>query len=49
MTIAANVCLSLYRIHDSRFNLALFIAFSVVNSVYCCESPSPFYVSLTMY
>ncbi|KAF4449834.1 hypothetical protein F53441_7029 [Fusarium austroafricanum] len=34
-TIVAAVMLSLYRIHDSRSHLALFITFSTINSVYC--------------
>ncbi|KAG5919850.1 hypothetical protein E4U42_006402 [Claviceps africana] len=36
MTIASAVVLSLYRIHNSRSNLALFIGLSVLNSVYVC-------------
>ncbi|KAF5007747.1 hypothetical protein FDECE_5943 [Fusarium decemcellulare] len=34
-TIIAAVMLSLYRLHDSRTHLALFITFSSVNSIYC--------------
>ncbi|KAL2677014.1 hypothetical protein Neosp_010781 [[Neocosmospora] mangrovei] len=34
-TILAAVMLSLYRLHDSRSHLALFITFSTINSVYC--------------
>ncbi|KAF4120590.1 hypothetical protein GMORB2_3028 [Geosmithia morbida] len=34
MTIMTAVALSMYRIHGSRTNLALFITFSVVNSLY---------------
>lgn len=37
MTIMAAVCLSLYRIEGSHSNLALFITFSTINSIYCCE------------
>lgn len=37
MTIMCAVTLSLYRIHGSHGNLALFITFSVVNALYCCE------------
>ncbi|KAK7403634.1 Xenotropic and polytropic retrovirus receptor 1 [Neonectria punicea] len=35
-TIIAAVMLSFYRFNDTRTNLGLFIAFSTVNSVYCC-------------
>ncbi|KAJ6786125.1 hypothetical protein PWT90_02481 [Aphanocladium album] len=35
MTVLSYVTLSLYRINRSKTNLALFIFFSVVNSVYC--------------
>lgn len=34
MTITATVCLSLYRVENSRANLALFITFSTINGVY---------------
>lgn len=37
MTIASYVMLSLYRIQESHSNLALFITFSTINSVYTCE------------
>ncbi|KAI1329105.1 EXS family-domain-containing protein [Xylariaceae sp. FL0255] len=37
MTILAAVFLSVYRITNSRLNLALFIAFSVLNSIYTCK------------
>lgn len=37
MTIAAAVTLSVYRIHNSRTNLAIFITFSTLNSIYCCK------------
>lgn len=40
MTIMSYVCLSLYRIHGTGSNLALFISFSTVYSIYCCESKS---------
>lgn len=36
MTITATVMLSLYRINNSRTNLALYITFSVINGVYVC-------------
>ncbi|KAH7165894.1 EXS family-domain-containing protein [Dactylonectria macrodidyma] len=35
-TILAAVMLSLYRFHGSNTHLGLFIAFSSVNSIYCC-------------
>ncbi|KAK8856917.1 EXS family-domain-containing protein [Apiospora arundinis] len=35
MTILAAVMLSLYRIHDTHSNLALFVTFSTVNAIYC--------------
>lgn len=35
MTIMCAVALSMYRVHGSRGNLALFITFSVINSIYC--------------
>jgi hypothetical protein len=38
MTITATVMLSLYRIDNTSSNLALFIAFSVINSIYVCKS-----------
>jgi hypothetical protein len=37
MSITAAVCLSLYRIHRSHSNLALFITFSTINAIYCCK------------
>ena len=37
MTIMSYVMLSLYRIQESHSNLALFITFSTINSVYTCE------------
>ncbi|KAG5953861.1 hypothetical protein E4U53_001309 [Claviceps sorghi] len=36
MTIVCAVVLSLYRINNTRSNLALFIGFSIINSVYVC-------------
>jgi hypothetical protein len=38
MTITAAVCLSLYRVENSRTNLALFITFSTINGIYTCKS-----------
>lgn len=35
MTILAAVMLSIYRIHDTHSNLALFVTFSTVNAIYC--------------
>lgn len=49
MTILAAVCLSLYRISGSHGNLALFITFSLVNSVYCCKSNSPTQLDATSF
>ena len=40
MSIMAAVCLSLYRIENSRSNIALFIAFSTINGIYCCKCSS---------
>ena len=39
MSIIAAVMLSLYRITPSRATLALFITFSIANSIYCCTLP----------
>lgn len=41
MTILCTVALSMYRISGTHGNLALFITFSVINSVYCCKSRHP--------
>jgi hypothetical protein len=41
MTILAGVWLSLYRISDTHTNLSLFILFSTVNAIYCCEFCPP--------
>lgn len=41
MTILSAVVLSIYRIHNSRTNLAIYIAVSAINSVYACESLCP--------
>lgn len=38
MTILSYVFLSMYRISRTNTNLSLFIAFSVVNGLYTCES-----------
>src|ERR1041385_7285544 len=38
-TIMATVTLSMYRIHRSDTYFALFIIFSLLNSVYACKSP----------
>ncbi|KOS18856.1 Protein SYG1 -like protein [Escovopsis weberi] len=35
MSIIGSVCLSVYRIHRSDSNLALFITFNVINGIYC--------------
>lgn len=40
MTILAAVLLSLYRIDRTNTNMALFIFFSVANSIYCCKYTS---------
>lgn len=37
MTIVSGVLLSLYRINNTRTNLALYITFSVINGVYVCK------------
>lgn len=37
MTILSYVTLSIYRIDRTNGNMALFIFFSVVNSIYCCK------------
>jgi len=41
MTILSAVCLSVYRIENSRSSLTAFIAISVVNAIYCCMAPLP--------
>jgi len=40
MTILSAVCLSVYRMGDSRVNLSAFIAVSVINAIYC-STPIP--------
>lgn len=40
-TIVAAVMLSLYRLSGTHTKLGLFIAFSTINSIYCCELPNP--------
>lgn len=47
MTIISAVMLSLYRINNSRANLALYITFSVINSIYVCTSYTIHLRSLT--
>jgi hypothetical protein len=37
MSIMAAVTLSMYRIDNTREKLALFITFSLLNSIYCCR------------
>jgi len=41
MTIVSSVILSLYRIHAGHTLLALFITFSIINSVYVCKFVLP--------
>lgn len=41
MSIMAAVTLSLYRMNGSTANFALFVTFSIINSIYCCEYPFP--------
>jgi hypothetical protein len=37
MTIVSTVMLSVYRINNTQTNLALFVTFSVINSIYVCK------------
>lgn len=47
MTIMSAVTLSMYRIQGTSGNLALFVTFSLVNSIYCCKS-HPFSLKPTL-
>lgn len=39
MSIITAVTLSLYRIDQSRANLAIFATFATINAIYCCKDP----------
>jgi hypothetical protein len=44
VTIAAAVCLSLYRMENTHTRLAWFITFSTINGIYTCKlSPPSFF------